>query len=110
MTLPSIPESMSLDRQDAEQVTFSQAPPYQLGRNRAPRYRCGTCGSHNCSCVNLVEARKPGKRLSRGADARAQDLVDMSTLDHSHHEDLSNQIKFNDILSVHSIVLTVEKT
>ena len=81
MTLPSIPESMSLDQQDAGQTPPLQSPPYQLQRNRAPRYRCGTCGSRNCSCVNLVELRIPDKRMARGADAPAQDLVDTETSD-----------------------------
>ena len=49
MILPNIPESMSLDQQDAEQPITSQALPYQLRRNGAPRYRCGTRGSSNCS-------------------------------------------------------------
>ena len=37
MTLPNLPESMSPDQQGAEQTSLSQAPPYQLRRNRAPR-------------------------------------------------------------------------
>ena len=69
MTLPNIPESLSPDQQGAEQTPPSQAPPYQLRRNTTPRYRCGTCGTRNCSCVNLDEVRTPVKRLVRGAHA-----------------------------------------
>ena len=54
MTLPNIAESMSPEEREAQLPTSSQAPPHQLRRNRAPRYRCGTCGSRNCSCVNLI--------------------------------------------------------
>ena len=71
MTSPNIPDSMSPDQQCAGQ-TSSQAPPYQLRCNRAPRYRCRTCSSLDCSCVNLVEVRAPGKRLVRGAIAHAR--------------------------------------
>ena len=61
MTLPNIPDTMLPDQQGAEQTSPSQAPPYQLRRNRAPRYRCGTCGSRDCSGVNLVEVITPDK-------------------------------------------------
>ena len=84
MTLPKIPESMSLDQQYAEQTPPSQAPPYQLRPDRAPQYRCGTSGTLNCSCVNLVEVRTPDKLLARGADAPAQDLVDTEKSDDYH--------------------------
>ena len=85
MTLPNIPESISLDQQEAEQTYRSQALPYQLRRNRAPRYRRGTCGSRNCSCVKLVEVRTPDKRLAPGADAPAQDLVDTEVSETIHN-------------------------
>ena len=57
MTLPDIAESMLLEEREVQPPTPSQAPPYQLRRNRAPRYRCGTCGSRYCSCVNLIERK-----------------------------------------------------
>ena len=88
-----MPESLSLGQEDAEQAPSSQTSPYQLGRNRAPRYRCGTCGSRNCSCVNLVESIAPAKRLARRTYAPAQDLVDMNELDHPQRELLSIQDK-----------------
>ena len=49
MTLPDIAESRSPEEREAQPPTPSQPPPYQLRRNRAPRYRCGTCGSRYCS-------------------------------------------------------------
>ena len=107
MALPNIPESISLDQQDAEQQLAPKAPPYQLRHKRAPRYRCGNCGSRNCSCVNLVEVRIPGKRLARGADVPFQDLVDVNALDHPQQDILSIHVKYQDVPLVHSIVITV---
>ena len=61
MTLPKKAESMPPEQRETEQPSLSQAPPYQLRRNRAPRYRCGTCLFRNSNCVNLVEVRTPEK-------------------------------------------------
>ena len=66
MTLPNIAESRSPEEREAQPPTPSQAPPYQLRRNRAPRYRCGSCGSRYCSCVNLIERKPPDDQLARG--------------------------------------------
>ena len=110
MTLPSVPESMSLYQQDVEQPLASQVPPYPLRRNRTPRYRRVTCGSRNSSCFSLVEVRTPGKRLARGADVPFQDLVDMIALDHPQQDSLSFPAENQDVSLVHSIVITVEKT
>ena len=98
MTLPNLPKSMSLDPRDVEQTPPSQAPPHQLRRNRAPRFRCGTCGSRNCSCLNLVEERTRNKRLAWGADAPVPDLVDKETLDdYPQHKVLAIQAKHQEI-------------
>ena len=111
MTLPNIAESISPEQREAEQPTPSQAPPYQLRRNRAPRYRCGTCGSRNCSCVNLVEVRTPDKRLARGADAPALDLADTEIFeDHIQHTIRSIHAKDQDVPRVHHVVISIEKT
>ena len=111
MTLPNIAESISPEQREAEQPTPSQAPPYQLRRNRAPRYRCGTCGSRNCSCLNLIRGRPPDKRLARGVDAPATDSADTETIeDHMQHTIRSIQAKDQDIPQVHHIVITTEKT
>ena len=110
MTLPNIAERMSLDQQDAEQTSPSQAPPYQVRRNRAPKFRFGTCGSRNCNCVNLVEGRTPDKRLARGTGA-AQDVVDRETSDdYPQHRILAIQAKHQETPSVHQIVITRQKT
>ena len=86
MPLPIIAESMSPEQREAQPPTPSQAPPYLLQRNGAPRYRCGTCGSRNCSCVNLIEVRPPDNRLARRVDAPAHDLADTETFeDHVQH-------------------------
>ena len=111
MTLPNIAESISPEQREAEQPTPSQAPPYQLRRNRAPRYRCGTCGSRNCSCVNLVEVRTPDKRLARGVDAPALDLADTEIFeDHIQHTIRSIHAKDQDVPQVHQVVISIEKT
>ena len=111
MTLPNIAESISPEQREAEQPTPSQAPPYQLRRNRAPRYRCGTCGSRNCSCVNLVEVRTPDKRLARGVDAPALDLADIEIFeDHIQHTIRSIHAKDQDVPQVHHVVISIEKT
>ena len=111
MTLPNIAESMSPEQRETEQPSFSQAPPYQLQRNRAPHYRCGTCGSRNCSCVNLVEVRTPDKRLARGVDAPADDSADTETSgDHLQHTIRSIQAKDQDVPQVYHVVMTIEKT
>ena len=111
MTLSNIAESISPEQREAEQPTPSQAPPYQLRRNRAPRYRCGTCGSRNCSCLNLIRGRPPDKRLARGVDAPATDSADTEAIeDHMQHTIRSIQAKDQDIPQVHHIVITTEKT
>ena len=105
MTLPSIPESRSLDQQDTEQTPLQS---YQLRRNRARQYRCGTCGSRNCSCLNLVEVRRPRARLARGADALVQDSVDTETSgDHPRH--MTIQATNKDMPLVHHVLIAVEK-
>ena len=111
MTLPNIAESISPEQRKAEQPTPSQAPPYQLRRNRTPRYRCGTCGSRNCSCVNLVEVKTPDKRLARGVDAPALDLADTEIFeDHIQHTIRPIHAKDQDVPQVHHVVISIEKT
>ena len=111
LTLPNIAESISPEQREAEQPTPSQAPPYQLRRNRAPRYRCGTCGSRNCSCLNLIRRRPPDKRLARGVDAPATDSADTEAIeDHMQHTIRSIQAKDQDVPQVHHVVISIEKT
>ena len=66
LALLEFSENLSPDRPGIEN-TFSQAPRYQLRANRAPRYRCGTYGSRNCSCVQLIGSKSPDHRLAPGA-------------------------------------------
>ena len=111
MTPPNIAESISPEQREAEQPSPSQTPPYQLRRNGAPRYRCETCGSRNCTCVNLIEMRTPVKRLARGADAPAHDLADTETFEeHLRHTTRSIQATNPDVPLVHHVVTTMEKT
>ena len=111
MTLPNIAESTSPEQRQAEQLNPPRAAPYQLRRNRVPRYRCGTCGSRNCSCVNLIKGRPPDQRLARGEDASAPALADTETFeDHAQHTIRSIQAEDQDIPRVHHIVITIEKT
>ena len=75
MTSRNIPENQSSTQLDAEQATLSQIQRYQLRKNRAPRYRCGTCGSRDCRCVNLVMRETLDYRLARRVKVLACELV-----------------------------------
>ena len=114
MTLPDIPESQSLSQQDTErsdQTALLQSQPYQLRANRAPRYRCGTCGSHNCSCVHQVASEIPDKRLARGVDVPARELSVAKTPNHPQHMILAIQAREQEVPPlVHHVVVTLEKT
>ena len=111
MTLPNIAESTSPEQRQAEQSNPPRAAPYQLRRNRVPRYRCGTCGSRNCSCVNLIKGKPPDQRLARGEDASAPALADTETFeDHAQHTIRSIQAEDQNIPRVHHIIITIEKT
>ena len=68
MTLPEIPESQPTTQSDSHENTSIQEPRYQLRTNRAPRYKCGTCGSRNCNCVHQITIEPPDLRLARGAN------------------------------------------
>ena len=67
MTLPDILESQSPNQECTEQGTSSQAPRYQLRTNRASQYKYGSCGSRNCSYVQLVASEPLDHRLARRA-------------------------------------------
>ena len=105
VTLPNIPESSSLDKQDDEQASSPQAPPYQLRTNRAPRYRCGSCGSRICSCVIL------DKRLTPGAVIPTNELLHARNMGHPQHEIFAIQTRQQELPPlVHHVVITVENT
>ena len=59
MTLPEIPESQQPTQSGSRENTSTQEPRYQLQTNRTPRYKCGTCGSRNCSCVHQITIEPP---------------------------------------------------
>ena len=111
MTLPNIPESTSPAQPGAEHISPSRAPPYQLRRSRAAKYRRGNRGSRNCSCVNLIEVRTPGKQLARGADPPAHDFADAETSeDHLQRTVRAIQAAGQSVPLVHHVVITIEKT
>ena len=78
-----------------------------------PRYKCGTCGSCNCSCVQLVTNEPPDNQLARGAVIPAQDLTIARAPEHPQHKILTIQTRRRELEpppTVRHIVLTVEKT
>ena len=113
MTLPEIPENQSPDQLCAEEGISSDAPGYQLRANRAPRYKCGTCGSRNCSCIQLVAKEPPDHQLARGAAIPARELSIARAPDYPQHEVLTIQNPRQDLgpsPTVQHLVTTVEKT
>ena len=105
MTLPEILESPSSQS--------AQTPRYQLRANRALRYKYGTCGSRNCTCVRQIIIEPPNLRLARGAAIPACELAQARTLEHPHYEILAvraqrQEHKLSPI--VRHIIVTVERT
>ena len=113
MTLPDIPESQSPSQQRTDQGTSSQAQRYQLRIKRAPQFTCGTCGSRNCSCVQLVASETPGHRLDRKAANPVREFSIARAPEHPQHKLLTIQTRRQELephLIVHHVVITVEKT
>ena len=114
MTLPEIPETQSPpENQNSELGPSSQTLRYQLRANRAPRYKCGTCGSRNCSCVKRLACDSPDHRLTRGAVIPARELSMARAPYHPQHEILTVQAQREKVEApplVHHLVITVEKT
>ena len=113
MTLPEIPESQSPERTDTTLDPSSRISRYQLSTNRAPRYKCGTCGSRNCSCVERLASEPPYQRLARGADIPARELLLAKAPHHPQHEALAVEAqrgKLESAPSIQHIVIIVEKT
>ena len=114
MTLPEIPETQSPpENQNSELGPSSQTLRYQLRANRAPRYKCGTCGSRNCSCVKRLASDSPDHRLARGAVIPARELSMARAPYHPQHEILTVQAQREKVEApplVHHLVITVEKT
>ena len=97
MTLPDIPESQSPNQQCVEEGTSSQAPRYQLRMNRTQQYKCGTCGSRNCSWVQLVTSEPPDIRLALGAAIPARELSIARAPEHPQYEILTIQTRRHEL-------------
>ena len=85
MTLPEILKSPSPAQPDSREDTSTQAPRYQLRANRASRYKCGTCGSRNCSCVHQITIEPRDLRLARVAAIPACELALARTPEHPQY-------------------------
>ena len=113
MTLPQIPESSTPTQSNQLDYTSRQAPRYQLRANRAPKYRCGTCGSRDCSCIQLVSKEPPNQRLARGETIPACEIILAQTANHPQHEILKIRAKLQKLKTpptIRHIILTIEKT
>ena len=113
MTLPEKAESQTPERTDTALGPSSQVTCYQLRANRAPRYKCGTCGSRNCSYVKRLISEPPDQRLARGADIPARELSIARAPHHLTHEVLTIQAQRRELeptQSIQHIVVIVEKT
>ena len=113
MTLPQIPESSTPTQSNQLDDTSRQAPRYQLRANRTPKYRCGTCGSRDCSCIQLVTTEPPNQRLALGAMIPACELILAQTANHPQHEILNIRVKLQKPKTpptIRHITLTFEKT
>ena len=114
MTLPEIPETQSPpENRNSEIGPLSQTSRYQLRANRAPRYKCGTCGSCNCTCVKRLACDSPDHRLARGAVIPAREFSMARAPYHPQHEILTVQAQREKVQTpplVHHLVITVEKT
>ena len=113
MTLPQIPESSTSTQSNQLDDTSRQAPRYQLRANRTPKYRCGTCGSRNCSCIQLVTTEPPNQRLARGAAIPTCEIILAQTANHPQHEILNIRANIQQPKTpptIQHIILTIEKT
>ena len=112
-TLPEAPESQSPARSDSRESTSQQVPRYQLRANRAPRYKCGTCGSRNCTCAHQIIIKPPDLRLDRGAVIPTCELTLARMPDHPQHRILAVQAQRQEHESppiVSHIIVKIEKT
>ena len=110
MTIPDIQERHLPNQQNAEQVTSSQALRYRLRGKRAPRHKCGTCGSCNCSCVHLVTSEPQDHRLARGAAIPAHELSITRTPEPPRYKVLTIQTRGQELPPmVHHLIISVEK-
>ena len=113
MTLLEAPESQSPARSNSRENTSQQVPRYQLQANRAPRYKCGTCGSRNCTCAHQIIIEPPDLRLARGAVIPTCELTLARMPDQPQHRILAVQAQCQEHESppiVSHIIVTIEKT
>ena len=93
MTLPEIPESQPPTQSDSHENTSTQEPRYQIRTNRTPRYKCGTCGSRNCSSVHQITIEPPDLRLARGAAIPTCELALARTPEHPQYGVLAVRVQ-----------------
>ena len=113
MTLPETLESQSPAHSDSRENTSPQVPRYQLRTNRAPRYKCGTCGSRNCTCAHQIIIEPPDLRLARGAPIPTCELTLGRMPDHPQHRILAVRAQRQEQESppiVSHMIVTIEKT
>ena len=113
MTLPEILKNPSPIQSDSRGDTSTQTPRYQLRANRAPRYKRGTCGSRNCTCVHQTTIQPPDLRLARGAAIPACELAIARTPEHPQYRVLDVRFQRQEPITsptIRHIVITLEKT
>ena len=64
--LPNVPEHESTASTADEQTQQSTSRKYRLRPGRAPRYRCGTCGLRDCTCVKHIAREPVTSNMARG--------------------------------------------
>ena len=113
MTLPEAPEIQSPAHSDSRENSSQQVPRYQLRANRAPRYKCGTCCSGNCTCANQIIIETPDLRLAQRAMIPTCELTLARMPDHPQYRILAVQAQRQEHESppiVSHIIVTIEKT
>ena len=113
MTLPEISVNQALTQSGSRENTSTQEPRYQLRANRAPRYKCGTCGSRNCSCVHQITTEPPDLRLARGATIPTCELALARTPEHPQYGVLAVRAQRQKLITpptIRHIIITAEKT
>ena len=112
MTLPQALENQPPARPYSRENTSPQVPRYQLRTNQAPRYKCGTCGSRNCTCTHQIIIEPPDLRLARGAVIPTCELTLARMPDHPQYRILAVRAKRQEHESlpiVSHIIVTIER-
>ena len=96
MTLPPLPQVPELESASAtadEGTQPATSKHYELRPARAPRYRCGTCGLRDCTCVKHI-AREPATNDTARGVGNPRSL----------------KLEWDRVPNVRTIVLKAEKT